>query len=261
MTGNNQGLVLQPRDLRLLEECAVMRVVDREQAKLIAGFGSTTRVNARLLRLTQAGLLKRFFMGTTAGGAKALYALSLNGARAVGVPLRGPQRRRDEAIIADFFVEHQLAINEVYCRLKFQALPPGIFFRRWLAFSEPVIQGLKLIPDGYVELGTSAGILGAFLEVDLGTESLTVWKEKVRQYLQLAVSGEFKRRFGGERFRVLVIAHSERRRQSIRQTVATITDKLFWFADRRTIQEKSFFGSIWFRPKSDNGEPLIKELP
>ena len=260
MTGNNRRLVLQPRDRRLLEELAIMRVVDREQAKTVAGFGSTTRVNERLLRLTQAGLLKRFFTGTTAGGAKALYALSLNGARAVGVPLRGPQRRRDEAIIADFFVEHQLAVNEMYCRLKFQALPPGVSFRRWLAFSEPVTQGLKLIPDGYVELGTPAGTLGAFLEVDLGTESLTVWKEKVRQYLQFAVSGEFKRRFGEERFRVLVTAHSERRLHSIRQTVAAITDKLFWFGDQRTIQEKDFFDPIWFRPKSNSPEPLIKEL-
>src|SRR5437588_6146886 len=119
MTGSNRGLVLQPRDRRLLEELAVMRVVDREQARIAAGFRSTTRVNARLLRLTRAGLLRRFFVGTTAGGAKALYALSLKGARAIGVPLRGPQRRQDEAIVADFFVEHQLAVNEVYCRLKF----------------------------------------------------------------------------------------------------------------------------------------------
>jgi hypothetical protein len=260
MTGNNRRLVLQPRDRRLLEELTILCVADREQAKISAGFGSTTRVNARLLRLTQAGLLKRFFMGTTAGGAKALYALSLKGARAVGVPLRGPQRRQDEALIADFYVEHQLAVNEVYCRLKFRALPPGVSFRRWLAFSEPVTQGLKLIPDGYVELGTPAGIVGAFLEIDLGTESLTVWKEKVRQYLQLAVSGEFKRRFGEERFRVLVIAHSERRLHSIGQTVATITDKLFWFGDQRTIQKKDFFDPIWFRPKNENREPLIKEL-
>jgi hypothetical protein len=261
MTGNNRGLVLQPRDRRFLEELTVMRVVDREQAKVVAGFGSTTRVNARLLRLTQADLLRRFFVGTTAGGAKALYALSLKGARAVCVPLRGPQRRRDEAIIADFFVEHQLAVNEVYCRLKFRALPPGIVFRLWLAFSEPITQGLKLIPDGYVELETPVGTIGAFLEVDLGTESLTVWKEKVRQYLQFAVSGEFKRRFGEQRFRLLVVAHSERRLQSIRQTVATITDKLFWFGDQRTIQAKDFFGSIWFRPKGENRESLIKELP
>jgi hypothetical protein len=72
MTGNNKRLVLQPRDRRLLEELATMRVVDREQAKIVAGFGSTTRANTRLLALSRAGLLRRCFLGTTAGGSKAL---------------------------------------------------------------------------------------------------------------------------------------------------------------------------------------------
>jgi FlaA1/EpsC-like NDP-sugar epimerase len=45
-----------------------MRVVDREQAKIVAAFGSTTRANARLLALTRAGLLRRFFLGTRGGG-------------------------------------------------------------------------------------------------------------------------------------------------------------------------------------------------
>ena len=65
MTGNNKkrGLVVQSRDRRLFEELPVMRVVDREQAKIVAGFGSTTRANARLLALVRAGLLRRFFLG------------------------------------------------------------------------------------------------------------------------------------------------------------------------------------------------------
>src|ERR1039458_886835 len=65
MTGNNgRGIVLQARDWQLLQELAVMRVVDREQAKIVAGFGSTTRANVRLLALTRAGLLRRFFLGS-----------------------------------------------------------------------------------------------------------------------------------------------------------------------------------------------------
>src|SRR6266487_1550579 len=71
MTGNDKkrGLVVQPRDRKLLEELAVMRVVDREQAKIVAGFGSTTRANTRLLALTRAGLLRRFFLSSR----KSLY--------------------------------------------------------------------------------------------------------------------------------------------------------------------------------------------
>src|SRR6266851_328300 len=139
MVGNERSLkeqlsmVIQERDRHLLREAAVMRVIDREQAKIVAGFGSTTRANARLLALTRAGLLRRFFLGTTAGGAKALYALSAKGALLIDAPLRGPQRRKDETLAADFFVQHQLTVNEMYCALKYGALPQGVSFRQWMS--------------------------------------------------------------------------------------------------------------------------------
>src|SRR5882724_6960630 len=120
LLGRQHGMVIQSRDRHLLHELAVMRVIDREQAKIVAGFTSTTRANARLLALTRAGLLRRFFLGTIAGGAKALYTLSEKGARLVGVPENGPRRRQDEAVVADFFIQHQLATNEVYCALKYR---------------------------------------------------------------------------------------------------------------------------------------------
>src|SRR2546430_4111829 len=123
MTGSNRRLVLQPRDRQLLKELATMRVIDREQAKVVAGFGSTTRANTRLLALTQANLLRRCFLGTTVGGTKALYMLSPQGAQALGLPLRAPRRQKDEVVIADFFIQHQLCINEIYCRLKYQPIP------------------------------------------------------------------------------------------------------------------------------------------
>jgi len=82
---NNRTIVVQERDRHLLRELGVMRVVDREQVQNVAQFGSITRVNARLLALTRAGLLRRFFLGTTAGGKKALYSLSARGAALVDV--------------------------------------------------------------------------------------------------------------------------------------------------------------------------------
>ena len=91
-------------------------------------------------------------------------------------------------------------------------------------------EGIGLIPDGYVEFATPSGIDACVLEVDLGHESQTVWKGKAEHYLQLAVSGKYREHFGHERFRVLVVANSERRLHSIRKTVAAITQKIFWFA-------------------------------
>ncbi len=135
--------------------------------------------------------------------------------------------------------------------------PRGFTFRRWIAFHEPVLPGLRLIPDGYAEWQTPTGVRGAFLEVDLGHEGLKVWKEKVRNYLQLAALGEFERRFSQSRFRVLVVAPSERRLRSIRSTVVAATQKVFWFASLEAIRAHGFFASVWVRPTGDERRPLL----
>ena len=262
MSGNDRhAIIVQERDRRLLREFPILRVADREQIKIVAGFRSTTRANVRLLKLTRSGLLKRFFLGTAAAGRKALYALSAKGAELVQVPLRGPRRRNDETLVADFFIEHQLTVNRLYCALKFRPFPiPGVTFLTWKSFDQPIMQGLRLIPDGYVELATPSGPIAAFLEVDLGHESLRIWKDKVRNYVQLAMSGEYGRRFANPHFRVCVIAQSERRVRSIRDVVAPLTEKLFWFTSLDHVKQRGFFGPIWFRPRGEEPRGFIQSL-
>jgi len=259
MAGTDR-MIGQPRDRRLLAELAVLRVVDRELAKIVAGFGSTTRANSRLLKLTRAGLLRRFFLGS-GGGRKALYALSEKGALYGAVPLRGPRRPQGAMLVADAFVEHQLAVNAIYCAVKFGKIPVrGVTFHRWVAFFESVTHELKLIPDGYVEFLTPTGTIAAFVEVDRGTESLAVWKEKTRQYLQLAISGSFHRTFGHDRFRVLVVALTERRLESLRKTIAGMTEKIFRFATLEPAR-KEFSSPVWMRPTGNQPESLFEPLP
>jgi hypothetical protein len=256
----NKPMIVQPRDLHLLRELSVMRVIDREQAKVVAGFTSTTRANTRLLALTQAGLLRRFFLGS-GGGRKALYALSAKGAQLAEVQMRGPRRAHDAMLVADFYVQHQLTVNDLYTRLRYKSIPvPDVRFNRWIAFSQRVIPQVDLIPDGYAEFGSAVGIAACFIEVDLGHESLAIWKKKTRNYLQLALSGEYRKQFGQERFRVLVLVNSERRLHSIRKAVAGITQKIFWFATLESVQ-KNFFGSVWCRPAENKLTPLFEEHP
>jgi hypothetical protein len=263
MTGNNgKGIIVQERDRHLLAELAVMRVVDREQAKRVAGFNSTTRANCRLLALTRAGLLRRFFLGTVGGARKALYALSPKGAELVAVPYRGPRRRRDETLITDFFVMHQLRVNEVYITVKYAPIPvPHVAFTRWAAFYKPLDPSVSLIPDGYVALTSPSGTLAAFVEVDLGHESRSVWRGKVQAYLKYAVSGRFTEKFHERQFRVLVIADSERRIASLRVATASITEKIFWFTTFGAIGGDGFWSPIWQRPKSETRVPLIEISP
>ena len=258
MTGTNRRrVIVQDRDIRLLRELANLRVVDREQAKIAAGFGSTTRANTRLLALTQAGLLRRFFLGTVRGARKALYAHSPKGAALAGVPYRGPRRGRDETLAADFFVSHQLHVNDVYCGLKHRPIPVAdTRFLRWLSFHEP-LRGTSLIPDGYAEVAATGKTLAMFLEVDLGNESLSVWRKKVQAYLQFAVSGAFSEEFRQPQFRTLVVANSERRLASLRAATTPITEKIFWFSTFAAIDRDGFWSPIWLRTTGEVKQSLI----
>jgi hypothetical protein len=253
-----KGFILQPRDRHLLNEFAILEVTDCDQVKVVAGFGSTTRVNTRLLQLVRSGLLRRFFLGS-GGGRKAIYALSQKGAHLVEVPYRGPRRRQDEVLVADYYIAHQLAINAIYCTLKYKIVL-GISFERWISFHQPVTPSLGLIPDGLVELRTASGVVSSFLEVDLGHESLTIWNRKARNYLQLALSGDFRKLFGQERFRVLVLVNSERRLYSIRKALGVVTEKLFWFATLDSANN-DFFAPIWLRPVGDQAKPFFDPNP
>ena len=208
MTGNRRrGIILQDRDRRLLTELAVMRVIDREATRVVAGFGSTSQVNLRLLELTRAGLLRRFFVGSIAHGRKAVYTLSPKGGELLAAKFGGISRPSGRLVIGDAFVEHQAGINEIYVTVKHRPAPQaGVRLRRWITFRQSISEAVKLTPDGYFEISTGDSVRAMFLEVDMGTEALKVWEPKVASYLQLAVSGEFARRFGPQQFRVLVVA-------------------------------------------------------
>lgn len=256
--GRSKGIIVQTRDRELLEQLFLMRMADREQLMIAAGFHSVTRINARLLALYRAGLLRRFFIGFGAGR-KAVYALSRKGAQLIGVPVRGPRHRQNELLAADFSTLHQLTINRVYCTLRFHPIPlPDVRFVNWMGFTAPIADNLRLIPDGYMEFTTPAGIDAAFLEVDLGTEELKVWKEKAKLYVQLAASGEFTRKFKQSRFRVLVLADSARRLKFIRAAVAEITQKIFWFAPLDDARDERFFGPVWLRPTGIQPQKLFE---
>jgi hypothetical protein len=228
-----------------------MQIIDRELAKVVAGFRSTTRANTRLLKLTRAGLLNRFFVGSVAAGRKAIYTLSPRGGLLIETEYRRISRSHGKTLVGDLYIDHQMRINDIYVSTKHRPLPTGLRFVRWRTFHEPFSKESRLIPDGYVELQDPSGIRPMFLEIDLGHQSMKVWEQKVRQYLQLALSGDFARLFRQNQFRVLVITTSERRLMSIRSTIAEQTDKIFWLSDFQTINQRGLWSNAWLRPKGD----------
>ena len=187
-----------------------------------------------------------------------MFSLTRKGAWVAEVEYWNPRRREDEVIVADFFVRHQLAINQVFCALKYRPLPLGMKFERWVSFREPLSGSTRLIPDGYAAVRPPSGeSAGMFFEIDLGNEHLKIWTEKANRYLQFALSGNIEPLFGVQHFRVIVVVSSERRRQSIRKTVATMTKKIFWFATGEDVEREGLFAPIWLRPTGDTLVPLV----
>ena len=172
--------------------------------------------------------------------------------------LPGIKRAAGRLIVGDRFVEHQFGVNQVYLALKYAPAPtPDIRLLRWRGFREPISEAIKLTPDAYFELEASKTARPMFLEVDLGTEGLTVWQQKTGYYLQLAISGQFQKLFHQPQFRVLVVAATERRLRNLRQTIAKQTDKIFWFTNIESINRCGLFAPIWLRPKGDQPATLL----
>lgn len=259
MSGNRgrARIVIQPRDRQLLSELATMRIIDGDLSRLVAGFRSTTRVNTRLLKLTRAGLLNRFSVGTIGGGRKAIYTLSPAAGTLLGIEYRRISRSHGKTLVGDLFVEHQMRVNQVYALVKHRPLPDRFRFVRWLTFYQPLAKTSRLVPDGYFEIQTPSGIRAMFLEIDLSNQSRKVWEQKIRSYLQFAVSGDFERLFRQQQFRVVVITTSERRLRNICTAIAKHTDKLFWLTDFESINRVGFWSSVWLRPTGDHRGPLI----
>jgi hypothetical protein len=93
--------------------------------------------------------------------------------------------------------------------------------------------------------------------VDLGTEAVPVVARKASLYLQLATSGEFSQAFGRGQFRVLLITTSDRRLQNLREPIAKLTDKIFWFTTLETVSPERFWSAAWLRPGGDQLQSLL----
>ncbi|HYF37252.1 MAG TPA: replication-relaxation family protein [Prosthecobacter sp.] len=240
--------MLQDRDLRLLEALQSMRVINHEQARVVAGFRSRTRANERLHALTEAGYLRRAFVGRR----QAVYWLASK-------PLGNRKGQEGSpAEPASLFLNHQLEINRVHVLVQYSSIPVrGWWFASWRAFQQPLSATMPLIPDGYFELGSPGGFRPVFVEVDLATEAVPVLARKANLYLQLAASGEFSQLFGRNQFRVLLLTTSERRLQNIRSAIAKVTDKIFWLGTLDLVSSEKFWTASWQRPTGDQLQSIL----
>lgn len=172
------------------------------------------------------------------------------------------------------FLEHALALSEFRLKLELalRALP-ALSLRRFVADFE-VKEHMKAaagkerfklyyaFPSGparrAVVYPDAMAIIAAgeeadaeqrlfFLEIDQGTESHAVIREKVFAYHLYREAGVF-RKFGDfNRFRVLFQTHSEKRLRLLRETLAEVKGgELVWLAAAPAINEETILtGAVW----------------
>jgi len=255
---HDPGMFVTPRDLALFRALALARVLDADQVATVCKFRSVRRTNRRLLKLVRAGLLRRWFIGSSTGGPKALYGLSPQSAALIG-EARGTlvHWKRDAVLTGNLFLTHQQAVNEMLIQVRFQPLPPDFVCERWTNFHEPISRSVPLMPDGYFEVRQRDTVFPMFLEMDLGTETSKAWRRKAELYLKFALGGEFERIFLVKRFQVLVVLPSTRRMEAVRETIAKRTEKLFWLSTRDQVRSEGFMAPIWLRPVGHAKVPLV----
>lgn len=235
--GYDRGCFSRSVDENLLRALQSFRVIDREQAKRLGPFTSTSRANTRLLQLVRAGQLKRF---SPVHSRTCLYRLPRGRSPVNGITL-----------------QHQLALNALCLLIAEEAqssTPLRIVASH--ASSQPLSTLIPLVPDGYLEIECDANTHHVFLELDLGTEGLPIWRRKAELYFRLASSGEFERLFGNVQFRVAVITEGARRAQSIARCLSSVTKKLFFLRSIENINKQGFFQGLWLRPDGSEA-PLL----
>lgn len=241
---DGKGMVLTARDREVVALVARLEALTRVQIAQALSFGSVTRANAVLLRLARHGYLHRRYQPTLSGTRRAVYILGKTGHELVGERQNANSRMSSSS---DLFLEHRLFVNDVW--LSFAMLKhDGYNLTRWTAEGELRERNLGIIPDAYAEYMFNAQAFAAFIEADLGTESLKRWEIKVSAYTHLAFSGKFAQAFGRRYFRVLVVAPSDRRVDNLRKAIAAQTERIFWLTTRQQLAQSGLFGVIWRRP-------------
>jgi hypothetical protein len=251
------GMVLTDRDRRLIEAVADFGIVTREQVARHLKFGSVTRANAVLLRLSRHRYLGRRLQPSLRGTRRLTYFLGPRGLELMGLSPESTAAngRRRWPLVSDLFIDHQLDVNDA--RFAFEHLEhPGYEFVRFLSDRELAAMNLPLVPDGYCEYRLSDKSYAAFLEVDRGTESRSRWTAKVNAYLQLAHRGTFAEKFGRRFFRVLVTVPSARRRGGIAREISKRTDRIFWLTVHDDLLYYGPFAPIWHRPNGSGPQSL-----
>lgn len=202
---------LSDRDLEVLQLLYRLRLMNSRQVQRACLTGGsphtrTRRTRALLQRLSDQGLivrLDRIIGGGRSGSTAYLVGLSGLGLAVLGV--EGPYGRRRRRVwdTKPYFTGHVLAVAELYVNLSEQAHRGDVRLRTydgepaaWRRYPSPSGAAAVLKPDAFVQLDVGPYERSAFIEIDMGTESLPTVSRKCAAYASFFRTGIEQRAHG-----------------------------------------------------------------
>lgn len=262
------GFLLTPRDVTTVLHTWDHRWLTRHQLQRLLSMPCVTRINHLLRRLWDHGFLHRLKAITVGGGMQPVYVVGPAGVGLVvahnGLPSSEIRSRiREDARAGAVLLPHDLEVNDLRIALTHAIeRQTGTPLDCWLTADRcyDVPSRTEVVrPDGYFRILSHDVLSSFFLELDRGSTTLTRWSQKVARYIQYRESGNYARRYGLERFRVLVMAPSERRLQELRAATAEFTDRSFWFGlTSDLISDADPYREVWRPVASDGFRSLIE---
>jgi hypothetical protein len=235
------SLQLTPRDYEALAALSEHRILSADHLRRLVFRAAASKVRRRLRALYDHHLIDRLRVvsAPSQGIPPFFYTLTDEGGTVLGcqeaVRLSHGIRRGSLQ-----FLHHRHLLNEFYVALVEASRHRGFTVAQWQheealrlvardglpgqpeRIRHPELGEVPFLPDAYCELQVSATEQFAyFVELDRATHSQRVWRDRAKLYAAYADprTGLFRRRFGRETFRLLVITTPDYRRRSRRDNI------------------------------------------
>lgn len=265
---------LTARDVSIILSVYENRFLKRDQIqRLHFPYVSRMACNKRIKALYEHKFLDRLIKPVVIGSHQLVYALDKRGADLVAAALEIDRRKvrwnRANNRVEFFFLEHTLAVSEFRVCLSValaRRREELIFWQRGdrshlrrISMTNAKKKYFTVAPDAFFGIQSGRGKHIFFLEVDMGTETLSRFTEKVVAYKRYWKSRQYTEEYGFNHFRVLTVAESERRLANlIRATGKAGGRQMFLFTTFSAMQSDSPLGSVWLSPFTDSPTSLLE---
>ncbi|MHB8169280.1 MAG: replication-relaxation family protein [Thermoleophilia bacterium] len=265
---------LTSRDVIIILSVYENRFLRRDQIQRLHFAGAShVACCVRLKKLYENHFLDRVDRPATSVKSQAVYALDKRGADVVAAALEINRHKirwsRASNRVEWLFMDHTLAVSEfkVCLDVTLARRREEIFFYqrgdrshlRRISVTGAKKKYFVVAPDAFFGIRSGRGKHIFFLEVDMGTETLSRFAEKVVAYKRYWKSGKYGEEYGFNHFRVITVCESERRLDNLRRATGKAGgQRMFLFTTFQAIQEYGMLGSIWLSPVSDLPTSLLE---